>query len=768
MSIFSRTRSTIVSTGAISLAALAIAIAAPAHAQTAQEAPEEEAVDESQEIVVSGKFQDTGAQSATKLDIPVLDTPFSTSSYNENFLDAIGTTNVSDTYRYMTGIQRAGNTSYDITFRGFKTSGNDRNAILTDGMPGLSVRFGSPPTVGTDHIELVKGPMSVLYGQAQPGGFINIISKKPKATPSFTVEARGTMGVGTYDRAKGGLFSFDYTGPITADDRLTVRAVGEVGYTESFRNDAYEKPVYFAPSVAWKPWDRTTITLQGEYRYVKTHYDTYLVAPFRDASKVASFNTTYQEPDDYLVEKGWIGNAYVRHEFSDAVTFNAGYRWVDHFDTQRNYDVVGFRNAANPTTVTRRARGQENRRTYSFFDANLTAKFETFGVEHILLAGVSGGQETASLNRLQFYNFTAADGQDVSLYNPVIGRSPAPETFPLFNTGQSTNLNWRYTTQNSLGFYVSDLITFTSWLKVLVGARYADEKQTIEDRRIVFTPVEKKDKKWLPLAGILIQPTQNLTFYTSYSTSFVPVAASSQDNFGQNPFKPTQAESIEGGMKAELFGDRINVSAAYFEITKKNTLNTFTCLTQAQLVAAGVTIPSGAIIAVGTCSNQLGGERSRGFEIEFNGSPLPGWQLTGGYAHINARVTSSNIAVQNGARLTNAPGDTFNVWSRYDFQEGALENFGLGVGVSYIGKRVGLLPTAVTPAGAPEGGTLPLDSYVTVDLGLYYSPAENIDVTLKVTNLLDERYIESAGFSGDIQLVPGLPRTVALMLRVKL
>ncbi|WP_164173841.1 hypothetical protein, partial [Stenotrophomonas maltophilia] len=75
----------------------------------------------------------------------------------------------------------------------------------------------------------------------------------------------------------------------------------------------------------------------------------------------------------------------------------------------------------------------ENRRTYSFFDANLTARFETLGIGHILLVGASGGQETASLNRLQFYNLTAADGQDVSLYNPAIGRAPAPWTFPLFN-----------------------------------------------------------------------------------------------------------------------------------------------------------------------------------------------------------------------------------------------------------------------------------------------------------------------------------------------
>src|SRR5690242_3774370 len=169
------------------------------------------------EIVIQGRrFTDTGASSATKLQIPVLDTPFSVDSYNGNFLKAVETQNVSDLYRYMTGIQRAGNTGYDITFRGFKTSGNDRNAILTDGLPGLSVRFGSPPTVGTDHIELVKGATSVLYGQAQPGGFINIITKKPLFHSFNEIELLGSSGVGTYDRQLGGTASFDSTGPLDA------------------------------------------------------------------------------------------------------------------------------------------------------------------------------------------------------------------------------------------------------------------------------------------------------------------------------------------------------------------------------------------------------------------------------------------------------------------------------------------------------------------------------------------------------------------------
>ena len=255
----------------------------------------------------------------------------------------------------MTGIQRAGNTGYDITFRGFKTSGNDRNAILTDGLPGLSVRFGSPPTIGTDHIELVKGATSVLYGQAQPGGFINIITKKPLAHSAYQVELKAFIGAGPFSRQNGYLPSVDFTGPITESRSLLYRVVAEAGYSRGFRDGSNDQPIYIAPSLTWKPGQRTDITHEGEYRRDKTHYDTYLVAPNRDVSLIAPINTVYQEPNDYLLERGYVGTLLVKHDFTDKIVFNLGYRYVDHFDTQQDFDVNGFKTGALLTTLTRRA-----------------------------------------------------------------------------------------------------------------------------------------------------------------------------------------------------------------------------------------------------------------------------------------------------------------------------------------------------------------------------------------------------------------------------
>jgi len=759
--------------GGVSLLAT-VAAALPAYAQEAE--VEAETTAETADIVVTGQFLNTDASSATKLAIDVLDTPFSVSAYNGEFMKAIETTSVSDLYRYMTGVQRAGNTGYDITLRGFKSGGGDRNSIMTDGLPGLSVRFGSPPTIGVERVEVVKGPTSVLYGQAQPGGFINMITKKPESQTQFELNLKGSKGVGDLDRARSLTASVDLTGPLSSSGALLYRVVAEVGDTNGFRDFAYERPIYVAPSLTWNLSDDTTLTLMGEHRYVKTHYDNFLVAPNRDASLIAPLNTSYQARSDYQIERGTVGTVLFKHEFSKALKFNIAYRYVDHFDSAFGFDNNVIRAAVAPSTVPtmlgRRARGQKNIRTYSFLDTNFTADFETFGVGHQLIVGGTIGKEVSNFNRTQFFTApaTGANSLDINILNPVHNER-ALSSYPLCNSGTGltiaacsvagSQLTWRDTEQKSKGAYFSDLISFGDMFKVMLGLRYADEKQDIRELRVAgVAPQSKHDNAWLPLAGVIFKPTENVSVYGSFSTSFVPVAAGAIDNFGRNPFKPTKAESIEGGVKAELFDKRLTITTAYFDIKKKDTINTFTCLTAAQLAANGIAVPPGATIATGTCSAAIGGERSKGFELEIAANPVDGWSLAAGYAHTKARISDSNIAVQVGSRLTNAPDDALNFWSRYDFQEGALKGLGFGLGVAYVGDRVGYLPTVAEPTRL-----LVMKNFTVVDLGVYYKVDDNMDLTFKVANLLDKRYIESTGFSGDIQMLPGQPRLATLSAR---
>jgi len=725
----------------ILLAGLALApFALPAAARAADDP---NAAPAPAEIVVTGKFVATGAGSATKLNIPVLDTPFSVEAYTGSFMTAIQTLQVSDLYKYMTGVQRAGNTAYDMTLRGFKTSINDRNSIMTDGLPGQTVRFGSPPTVGTDHIEVVLGPASILYGQAQPGGFVNIVTKKPQANNQTEVELTANRNVGFDGRGTGTVGSVDSTGALNADRTFLYRLIAEVGYTTNFRDFSYERPTYIAPSLTWRITPSTNLTYQYEYRSTRTHYDLYLVAPKNNVANAAPFNTTYQEPGDFQSEVGRTSTITLNHNFTSAIKLNGTFRKVDHKDTQDNFDTVGI--LADNATVSRRARGQVNYRTYNFGDVNLTDTFNLGSVENRLIVGFQGGRETANLDRTQFFNGATTgttNNMNVSVLNPIHGLVGPLSSYPAVNPATPANLNDRYTIDDSTGVYASDLITLLPQLKAMVGFRSASEKVSIAELHLPNVASQfASSKSTLPQGGIIFEPTKQWSFYTSYSTSFVPVAPSNQDINGKYTFSPTTANSLEFGIKADLFEHRLTASLSDFDIKMRNALNTFAC-------------------PLGTCASQIGAQESKGIEADLNARPLPGWQIIAGYAHTDAKVTASNIVQQIGARVTNSAKDSAHLWSRYDWTDGPLKNAGFGVGVTYTGDRTGLLPTATVP------DVMDMPAYALVDLGVYYTIA-GTDITFKISNLLDKRYYESAGLTANIQLLPGATRLATLSVRRK-
>ena len=692
--------------------------------------------------VVVTAFLAKGALTATKLDIPVRDTPLSVSSYTGSFMKAIETTEMADLYRYMTGVARAGNTGYDMVIRGFKTSGNDRNAIMTDGLPGLTVRFGSPPTIGVDHIEVVKGAASILYGQEQPGGFVNIITKKPQERQSEEVRLTGTSVSTPYGTQHGYDADFDVTGPIDSKDRFLYRVIGELGDTNQFRHDSYERPVYLAPSLAWNISDDTTALLQFEYRHVRTSYDTYLVAPALDINRVASIYTVYQQPTDAQEETGRTATLTLDHAFGHGIHWIFHYRHVGHEDSASGFDVVAVR--PNDLFVERRARGQVNRRIYDFGDTYLTAPFHTAFIAHKLVAGVQYGIEADDLQRTQFYNappppspFTA----DIAVYDPNYATALPLASYPL------GSLDDRASWSRESGVYLSDLMTFSPHWKGMLGLRYARESQTLDNYTPSrFTPTKvaidgASTSTVLPMGGLIYQPTDTLSFYASYSTSLVPQSSGSQDPTGNGNLPPTQGESYEVGSKDSFWENRANVTFAAFRITETNVLNHVDCIAP----------------TTGTCSAPIGQEQSKGIEVELNLQPLPNWQILGGYAYTDAIVNETNIANQLDARLPDVPKNNAHVWTRYDVVSGPARGLGVGLGIAYNSDRTGTLPTAKSTA------VLDLPGYTVTDLALYYA-IHHYTVTFKVGNVFDRTYYESAGFTGQINIVPGEPRNFTLAL----
>lgn len=701
--------------------------------------------DDIEEVTVKGQFTSQAASSATKQDVPVLETPFTISSYNDSFMKAIETREVADLYRYMTGVTQAGNTGYDLTIRGFQTASTDRNAIMVDGLPGLTVRYGSPPTIGTDHIDLVRGPASLLYGQSEPGGFINIITKKPEAEAVQVFDLRGSTGLGT-SHINGYDVAADITGPIDAGKTILYRLIGQVGYDNTFRTDAWTRPFFIAPSLTYKLDENTSATFQIEYRHTGTGYDSYLVAPFYKVSLIPNYSTRYQSPTDTQIENGVAESMQVTHDFGSDIKWNFSYRNVRHNDTAVGYDVVGFADTAD-TLLQIRARDQLNKRTYEFGDTNFTVPFEVAGIKNKLIAGFDLGSETLEADRIQFYNIptTGKNGYTISVANPSYANIPAENTFPFTAQQTPTSLNDRYTWNLEKGAYISDYIELTDQIKLTGGVRYSVADQHFVSLSLPTTPASSEhNNNTGPTAGIVYEPIRGWTLYSNYSTSFVPAPATNPDIHGNYGFAPTTGTAYEVGSKGDFAEGRIKPTIALFKIDKDNVINTFT--------------GSGCPTSIGTCAQEVGKVEAKGMEVELTATPLPRWQILAGYAYTNSEVKASLVTQQIGTESPNVPQNAAHIWTRYDIEGGQLDGLGAGLGVSYTSGRTGLLPTAAAPY------TMPLPGYTLVDLGIYYA-FDNIDLTFKVSNLLNTQYIQSSGFTSQFNLFPGNPRTGTLTLR---
>ena len=700
-------------------------------------------------VLVLARFISRAGFSAMKMNLPAKDTPFSISTYTQSFMHAIEAQQVSSLYAYMTGIQSAGSTGYDIVFRGFTSGANDQNSILVDGLPGLETRFGSPVTIGIQRIDVVRGPASVMNGEEQPGGFINLVTKKPQARTSVELSAIGTTydghGVGIGQRP-GFTAGMDATGAIAGNRHFLYRMIVSDQNADTFRTFGYNRNIYVAPSFTWRVSAATKLTLQYVYQALKYSYDSYLVAPDNNIHLVAPITTRYQQPSDYGKEHGSVLSMFFVHRFGNGWTWHLETRDVWHTDEAHGFDVTGV--GKNLLYVTRRARGQLNQRGYHYADTHLQMHFRTLGVAQNMVVGLTAGRDSAYEDRKQFFNApaTGPDSLDINIYNPDYANVPPLSSLPLVAPGKDTLLDDRNEVIENFGAYMADMLTISRHWKASVGLRYAYDKQWLRTYYPITGTTAPETVSTahdvLPMGGVVYQPDKHWSLYASYSTSFEPPASNAISINGTSNFVPTSANQIEVGEKDSFLRGRLTSTLALYRIDEKNTFSHFPC------------------VDYGTCYEQVGKAQSKGVEFELNARPLPNWQLTAGAAYTRARITASTDKYEVGLQLPNVPLMAEHLWSRYQFQTPALRGLGFGLGIIHDGQRNGISPTKAEPM-------LELPAYTRVDAALYYV-RDQYTLTFKVTNLLDSTYYESSGFTNNLSVLPGAPRMFTLSARVYL
>lgn len=651
------------------------------------------------------------SSSATKTDTPLIDVPQTVVALPKQLLEDTGATNVEKALDYVGGIAKGNNFGglnlYEMSLRGLKTTNSAKNGFTT------GRRYdATSDSANIEQVDVLLGPSASLYGRGDPGGFVNIVTKKP-LTENFTI-LQGSIG--SYGLYRG---TVDTNAILSDDKSLLGRANLAVESRDSFRDHVSSDRQFFAPVLTWQPNGNNRLTIEAEAINDERVFDRGVVA-VNGKLGVIPISRFLGEPSDGKIEnKNYLASARLEHELSDDWTLRAALQ-------AKNGSMYGFATepvSLNATTgdLTRR----RQLRDYTWHSA--TTQFEAVGhletgsVNHTLLTGLEYERAVASELFAR-----AASTNSINIYNPVYSPTSA-----VMNT--VTDLK---DSSDNYALYMQDQIGLTEQLEAQIGFRADWFEQDFANQK-TSKNIPQSRKGFSPRAGLTYKLVPDVALYTSVAKSFRPVMDSNTGFYtasGDQPFEPETGLGYEAGVKTDLLDRRLSATAAVFHLTKKNVL------------ASHPTIADTYI--------QTGEVRSKGFDLNLTANLLPEWRVVAGYAYIDAEVTK-DTTIAAGTRLQNIPMHSFGLWSVYEFLDGPMKGFGFGGGVNAVGDRAG--------SSSNDGFIVP--SYAKVDLLGFYRITEAAKLSLNITNLFDTEYYERA--FGPTRVVPGEPLSAMASLSIK-
>lgn len=633
----------------------------------------------------------------------------------------VGALNLNDVLDLSASVARQNNFGglwNSFAIRGFAGDENLPSGVLVNGF-NAGRGFGGPrDVVGIERVEVLKGPKAALFGRGEPGGAINIVTKRP------TFERAGELrfSYGRFDLFR---MELDYDTPVV-EDTLAIRLVGFFEDAESFRDTIETQRTGFYPSITWTPGENTAVTYELEYTDQEIPFDRGVVAVNGDLSVIPR-NTFLGEPGDGPMEAEVLGHQFeVQHDFSDAWSLLAGIGYretsLDGFSSEA--ELSGSRQILpiDGQTLTRQRRFRDYDSEYFVLRAELAGDFEAFGVRHRLLIGADYDRFENDLVQLRYRAPSLASMPSleqsfaIDILNPVYGAFPLPQVAPLTD---------RVEIQKSLGIYIQDQITLTDDLQIRIGGRFDDFSQDFENRR-AGTLAEQNDTRVSPQAGIVYALNPAFSVYATYGQGFRPLTG---QDFAGNPFDPNKSQAAELGFKADLFGS-ISATLSAFWIEQDNIL-------VADPLNAGFSAAAGQA-------------ESLGLELDVNAA-LPGeMYLWLSYAFIDAEFQNENrdvnfgLPIAAGDPLINVPKHQLSLQLSKDVEFGDVYG-SFGGGLLYVGERLGETATDFT-----------LPSYTTVRIFGQVEPTEGLTLRLDIDNLFNEEFFTNS-FSS-LWVEPGAPR----------
>lgn len=652
-------------------------------------------------------YRATRSSSATKTDTAIRDIPQSISVIPVSVLNDLGSISVERALDFAGGVSKQNNfgglTLYEYSVRGFTTS-----EFYKDGFSANRGYPSTPDVVSIERIEVLKGPAASLYGRGDPGGTVNIVTKKPRPEAFATLHT----SAGSWDRYRTAL---DVNTPLDENGNVLSRVNLAIEDGQSFRDHVDRERVFVAPSFSWQLNPDTTLLVESEFVRHRSTFDRGIVAP-NNAWSGVSRSTFLGEPNDGDIDNhNNLLQAALEHHLNDAWKL----RLASHYKQGKLWGFASEARALNADghTVNRRYRERDNDWHDSITQLELRGLFDTGPWQHELLIG----SEYENYRKNERVTTIAGSPYAIDIFQPVYGQ-PKPggarSGTDFFEHVESRALN------------LQDQILFTDTLRGMLGARLERFEQSIDDHTRNSTSRQHHDAL-TQRAGLLYQLTPEIGLFANASTSFKP--NNGLDAAGRS-FDPEEGVGHEIGIKSELFDDRLSSTLAAFHIEKKNVL---------------------ALDPGTDTSRAMGKARSQGFDLQVAGQVTDAVRVIGAFAYIDAEVTEGDKVIPTGSRILGVAKHSGSLLGVYAFKDGRLRGSDLGAAFTYVGDRSG-----------EAGSDFELPAYHTVDLLAHYKASDNVTVGLNLNNIFDEKYFERS--YSNYWVNPGEPRNFTVSLTLTL
>ncbi|HCL6626526.1 TPA: ferrichrome porin FhuA [Citrobacter amalonaticus] len=658
---------------------------------------------------------------ATKTDTPIQKVPQSISVVTAEEMALHQPKSVKEALSYTPGVAvgtRGASNTYDyLIIRGFAADGQSQNNYLN----GLKMQgnFYNDAVIDPymlERAEVMRGPVSVLYGKSNPGGLLNMVSKRPTTEPLKEVQFK--MGTDSLFQT-----GFDFSDALDDDGVYSYRLTGLARSANAQQQGAEEQRYAIAPSFSWRPDDKTNFTFLSYFQNEpETGYYGWLpkegtVSTLPNGKRLSTDFNEGANNNTYSRNEKMVGYSF-DHEFNDTFTVRQNLRYAENKVSQNSVYGYGMCSdplySSNPSTspcasvpqsqwghTLTRQYVDDNEKLQNFsVDTQLQSKFATGSVDHTLLTGVDFMRMR---NDIDSWFGWAGSVAPSDIYN--LDRSD-------FDFGSHPGPGAAYRVlnkQKQTGLYAQDQM---QWDKVLVtlGGRYDWAQQDSLDRE-ENTQHSRNDNEFTWRGGVNYLFDNGVTPYFSYSESFEPASTVGANG---SIFAPSKGKQYEAGVKYVPNDRPIVITGAVYQLTKTNNL---------------MADPNGSFFSV------EGGEiRSRGVEVEAKAALSASVNVVGSYTYTDAEYTTDTN--YKGNTPPQVPKHMASLWGDYTMFDGPLSGLTLGTGVRYTSSSYG------DPANSFKVGSYTLvDALVRYDLARLGMAGSN--VALHVNNLFDREYVAS-------------------------